>query len=204
MAQVLQPLTGQRQSSESNKAVVACNDYLLMGANRSLEKLLKKYSEREPKATQKAPTKSISTLKDWCRSYGWVERSMAYDIEVENQKKQYAEEMLKSGLALDYERVSELKKLYELLLSQLMEQGNGGVLHNLWVPDVKQIGSGEYSERVDIEHYNSSLISDIRGLLDDLAKETGGRVKKSELSGADGSAITLKVIYENKDKPGNA
>lgn len=201
MAHVLQPLTGQRQSSESNKAVVACNDYLRMGPGRSLRELHRKYDER---ATEKAPVKALRTIGQWSSDFNWVKRAEEYDQQIQEQKKQYAEEMLKSGLALDYERVSELKKLYELLLSQLMEQGSGGVLHNLWVPDVKQIGSGEYSERVDIEHYNSSLISDIRGLLDDLAKETGGRVKKSELSGADGSAITLKVIYENKDIPNNA
>jgi hypothetical protein len=62
----------------------------------------------------------------------------------------------------------------------MMEQGEDGVYHNVWVPDVKQIGSGADAERVDIEHFNSAIISEYRATLDDIAKETGGRVQKQQ------------------------
>jgi hypothetical protein len=102
-----------------------------------------------------------------------------------------------SGLALIHERVQTLKELEGLLLNQLYEKGEDEVLHNLWLPDVKQIGSGENAERVDIERYNSPLITDIRGVLDDLAKETGGRVQKADLT-SKGEKIT--VILKGDDE----
>ena len=189
----LKPLAGQRQKGESSKAVQACNDYLRMGAGRSLRGLSEKYNSIQQDSTGNPPTRSFGTLGQWSLRYSWVERAVDYDAEIEAQKTAYANEMMRSGIALDYERVGKLKDLFELLYEQLMEEGDGGVLHNLWLPDVKQIGSGEYAERVDIERYNSPLISDILRVLDDLAKETGGRVKKSEVTGEDGGDITVVI-----------
>lgn len=166
----LRLLTGERQSGESNKALQACNDYLRMGVGRSLRKLTRKYSET---TTIKPPTKHLETLKKWSVNFGWVKRAEEYDVEIENIKTEYANEMMKSGLALDYERVSKLKDLFKTLEEELR---NGA----LWVEDSKS------------NKYNSSIISDIRGVLDDIAKETGGRVKKTELTGKDGGPITTE------------
>lgn len=52
---------------------------------------------------------------------------------------------------------------------------------NLWVADVKSIGSGEFAERVDIERFNSALVEQYRKVLEDIAKETGGRVQKQDI-----------------------
>jgi len=90
---------------------------------------------------------------------------------------------MQSGLALSHNRVEELKTLASFLKSQMYEQGKTGDYHNVWVPDVKQIGRGPDAERVDIERFNAPIISEFRATLDDLAKETGGRVNKVEHSG---------------------
>lgn len=187
----LKPLAGQRQKGESSKAVQACNDYLRMGAGRSLRLMVQKYNEP---STENAPTRHLNTLANWSSRFEWVARAEEYDAEIEAQKTAYANEMMRSGLALDYERVNKLKELFDLLFGELMEKGVGGVLHNLWLPDVKSIGSGQYAERVDIERYNSALVSDIRGVMDDLAKETGGRVKKNEITGAKGGVIEVSIV----------
>jgi hypothetical protein len=185
----VQLLVGQRQKRESSRAVQGCNDYLRLGPNRSLSILARSYSE----VSKNIPTKSIGTLKKWCLLYGWQQRAEAYDARLEDQKNQRVKEIMNTGFALIHERVQTLKELEGLLLEQLREEGKDGVLHNLWVPDVKQIGSGEFAERVDIEHYNSPLISDIRGVLDDLAKETGGRVLKTDSTIKDERiVVTLK------------
>lgn len=187
----IQPLTGERQKSESDNAVLACNDYLRMGAARSLSDLAAKYNDPQRSATENPPTASLSTLGKWSTQFSWQERAALYDAEIERQKDEQAKENMQKYLALDYWRVQKLKELADFLEKQLYEQGADGDYHNIWMPDVKQIGSGEHAEKVDIEKFNAPLISEFRATLDDIAKETGGRVKKTEVSGKDGGAIQV-------------
>jgi len=193
----VEPLAGQRQKGETSRAVQACNDYLRMGRGRVLRDLWRQYNESQQNTT---PTQAWDTLAGWSSRYDWSERAEAYDAELERRKTERAQEIMATGLALEHERVEELKSLYALLRDQLYEQGEDGVLHNLWVPDVKQVGAGEYAERIDIERYNSALVSDIRGLLDDLAKETGGRMQRMRHEGTgEGGAIVLVGIDPDAD-----
>jgi hypothetical protein len=101
---------------------------------------------------------------------------------------------LNSGLALKEERVKRLG----LLAGMLEEDIFGGVL---WTQDVKMIGTGEYQERVEFELFNASEVQQYRGVLDDIAKETGGRATKTELTGKDGGEVILRVVYDRKDAP---
>jgi len=98
---------------------------------------------------------------------------------------------MQSGLALDYERAVELKRLAHFLIEQIYEQGEDGNYHNVWLPDVKQIGAGKNIERIDIERFNAAIISELRGVLDDLAKETGGRKLRQEITGAEGGPLLV-------------
>ena len=176
MAETVRLLAGERQSGESYRAIQACNDYLRMGPGRSLTELLAGYAETR----QNAPTQRLHTLKGWSRAYAWQERAASYDARLEDAKNARAREIMESGLALAHERVNKLKSLANFLEEQMMERGENGVYHNVWVPDVKQIGRGDSAERVDIEHFNSAIISEYRATLDDIAKETGGRVNKQQ------------------------
>lgn len=63
---------------------------------------------------------------------------------------------------------------------------------NVWLKDVKQIGSGESAERVDIVRFNAAMFEQLRGTLDDIAKEVGGRVQRQEVSGKNGGVIETK------------
>ena len=56
---------------------------------------------------------------------------------------------------------------------------------------------GEFAERVDIERFNAAIISEVRGVLDDIAKETGGRAQKLEHSGTLESKL---IILPPKDE----
>lgn len=188
----IEPLAGQRQSGETTRAVQAANDYLRLGRGRTLPLLLEQYCTEMSQNVP--PTTVLRTLKHWSSRYDWAARAEAYDAELEAQKTARAQEIMATGLALEHERVEELKDLYALLKAQLYEQGEDGVLHNLWLPDVKQIGAGEYAERVDIERYNSPLVNDMRGVLDDLAKETGGRKQRLSHEGTgENNAIELTI-----------
>jgi hypothetical protein len=181
----LQPLCGDRQSAESDAAVVACNDYLRMGIGRSLAKL----SERYQNATDTPPTKRLDTLKEWSAAYGWQLRAKAYDAIAEDDKNVIRRSVMEEGFAVDYRRVNALNNLAAFLLGEIEETNDKGVHHNVWVPDVKMIGSGDLQETVDIERFNAPLIEQFRKTLDDLAKETGGRVRKNEHTGRDGKPI---------------
>lgn len=177
-------LAGELRPRESKKAVVACNDYLRMGPGRSLAKLRQIYATPGP---TKPPTRHLATLKTWSANYGWQERAARHDAEIERRKTEQVEARrrmaLETGFALGYERVITLKKLAGFLVGQVFQSNEAGKFFNVWLADVKQVGSGEFAERVDIERFNAAIISELRGLLDDLARETGGRKHQLEHSG---------------------
>jgi hypothetical protein len=145
-----------------------------MGPGRSLADLARQYHE----TPQNAATLSLYTLQAWSKRYGWQERASGYDVGLESLKNERAREIMQTGLSLTHERVDKLKTLAGFLETQIFEQGEDDEYHNVWLPDVKQIGAGEYAERVDIERFNSAIFEQYRGILDDLAKETGGRKEK--------------------------
>lgn len=187
--ETVQLITGQRHTTEQDKAVIACNDYLRMGAGRSLARLLETYqggTGSTPDRHQKPPTTRLRTLKEWSANFSWQDRAKAYEAQLEQEKNDALaarrREVFEEGLALDFERVIKLKELAKDLEDQIKEVADDHPhgRPNVWVRDVKQIGGGEFAQEVEIYRYNSALISDYRGVLDDLAKETGGRKQKQE------------------------
>lgn len=166
---MLELLAGERKDNESDRAVQACNDYLRLGAGRSLRKLAQKYAKTRQSTP---PTDSIETLKVWSADYEWKQRSSQYDAELEAIRNEKRRKEFEAGLALDYERVNKLKGLANLLEQDLSV--------HLWLDDAKSIGSGEFAERVDLIRFNSALVEQYRGVLDDLAKEVGGRKVRTE------------------------
>jgi hypothetical protein len=220
MAKRPELLAGERKDNESDRAVIALNDYLRMGPSRSLRKLAQKYNKSKQKQT---PTESFETLGAWSTAFDWQLRASAYDSELEQAKNEKRKQVIEQGLALDYERVTKLKKLAQFLEKQIYDEapepeamtteeligatlaGNaprivpaGFEQHKVWLPDVKQIGSGEKAERVDIVKFNSSLIAEYRSTLADLAAETGGRRQKQEVehTGKDGGPIETTVKHD--------
>lgn len=156
---------------ESPKARQAWADYLALGEGRSLEKLLALYQT----CTEPAPTKQLTTLKQWSATFGWQARLQAIAdaaaTEAAAAIQRRRADAIQTGLALDYERVLVLKDLATTLLTELTEGGRR------WLPDAKWIGGADYGEKVEIERFNAQEVEQLRGLLDDLAKETGGRAK---------------------------
>lgn len=189
-------LAGARQKGESSRAIQGCNDYLRMGPSRSVAELYRRYAKTDIDAL---PTRSLATLKHWAARYGWTARGERYDAQLEEEKNARAQAIMSEGLALAYERVAKLHELAEFLEAQLYETGEDGVYHNVWVPDVKQIGNGQWAERVDIERFNSSLISEYRAALDDLAKETGGRAQKVDQRNENSGEVTVRVVYDRSE-----
>lgn len=78
---------------------------------------------------------------------------------------------LTTGLSLKEERVKKLQQLAALMEKDLL----GGFL---WLEQVKSIGSGAFSQVVEYEEFNKAEVDAYRGVLDDIAKEVGGRVQR--------------------------
>lgn len=81
---------------------------------------------------------------------------------------------LTTGLSLKEERVKKLQLLAALMERDLL----GGFL---WLEQVKSIGSGPTSEKVEYEEFNKAEVDAYRGVLDDIAKEVGDRQKIVEV-----------------------
>lgn len=107
-------------------------------------------------------------------------------IDLEVLHKVSEKDALVSGYALKEHRVYKLS-----LLAALMEKDLFGGF--LWTEDVKGVGNGPIAEIVDYEVFNSAEVAAYRGVLDDIAKETGGRVQKQEVTGEDGGAIIVTL-----------
>lgn len=167
-------VSGEKQPGENIKSIQACNDYLRMGPGRSLAKLLNYYQDN----TELPPVKTLKTLKKWSVNYRWVNRATAYDAEIERQKNEaiakQRRKILESGLALDTERIKVLSRITNLLQGQVFETDEAGKQPKLW----PKYGTTENGQ--DLRKFNSALIRELRGLLDDLAKEVGGRRQRSD------------------------
>lgn len=97
---------------------------------------------------------------------------------------------LTTGYALKEHRILKLSQLAELMERDIF----GGFL---WTEQVKGVGAGAAAEVVEYEEFNRAEVDAWRGVLEDLAAETGGRVKKLEGTGK-GGALILRVVYEEK------
>lgn len=178
---MIELLSGQRQSGESDTAVVCCNDWLRLGSGRGIPELLRQYQDKSSFVRGfKPPTQSYKTLETWSSRYGWPGRATAYDAAWEARKNAERESILGYGLALTYERVRKLVRLAEFLEGQIYEQGESGLFHNVWLPDTKSIGFGKTAKEIEIERFNSPIFEQYRKVMEDIAKETGGRVQKQE------------------------
>jgi hypothetical protein len=201
-SQEIELLSGQRQNGETDKAVQACNDWLRLGSGRSLPKLLEQYRQSSAFVSSfNPPSSSYKTLNTWSSRYDWPGRARQYDASWEARKNAEREAVLGYGLALDYERLRNLYRLAAFLEAQIYERGAEGVYHNVWLPDVKQIGSGDDAERVDIERFNSPLIEQYRKVLDDIAHEVGGRIQKADIKVEDWRSEVVALLREGKVTP---
>lgn len=84
---------------------------------------------------------------------------------------------LTEGYAVKEHRVYKLSLLAALMERDLL----GGII---WTNQVKGIGGAENFEVIEYEEFNKAEIDAYRGVLEDIAAETGGRSKSLALTGA--------------------
>ncbi len=182
---------------ETPRARQAWADYLALGPDRTIERLARQYHAVQPRYSQCLVSTVERILYRWSTTHGWQSRlALIADQaarEAEEREATYRREIMGEGYALGHERVRSLKALAEKLYAELTAEGEDC---RRWVRDVKQIGSGEFAERVNIERFNAAEVEQLRGLLDDIAKEKGERKQVQEISGPGGGPIQVKPAYD--------
>lgn len=151
---------------------MACNDYIRMGSGRSLTKQHKMYTENHQ---NEPPTKDLRTLKGWSTKFGWVHRASLFDADQDGIKTAFHKAKMMEGLGLESERVEVLKKLFTTLNDQI-EQG----IRDIGQGDKKMDALWLITDKGALK-YNGQLVTNMLSVLDDIAKETGGRAKKIDL-----------------------
>ncbi|KAA3645321.1 MAG: hypothetical protein DWQ07_12700 [Chloroflexi bacterium] len=166
---------------ETNKAKQAFEDYFGLGPGRSLQNLHQTYTKAAPDSV---PTRHLRTLKQWSSEHNWQERVAEREAALTAEAmEELRETATKTGYALFFKRIADLNVLAELLFDEILTEDKR------WLPDVKQIGAGEFAERVDIVRFNAGLIGRFLDALEALATEMGERKHGVEVTGRDGGPI---------------
>jgi hypothetical protein len=102
---------------------------------------------------------------------------------------------LATGYALKEYRVQKLALLAELLERDILGD-------KIWLEQRKGVGSGDIAEIFDYLEFNKGEIDAYRGVLDDIASETGGRIKNLDVksAGKELQSITVIEIVKSKDE----
>jgi len=83
---------------------------------------------------------------------------------------------LTQGLAKKAERLALLQKLAKRLTKELFRDDL------FWTSMKKGIGSGDNYEVVEYEEFNAAEVAQLRGVLDDIAREVGDRQNKVDVT----------------------
>ena len=102
---------------------------------------------------------------------------------------------LTEGLATKEARVDLLKKLAHKMRDDLLVEPKNKDDSRWWVHNVKGIGRGDDFQQVDIYEFNASEMRELRGTLEDIAAETGGRVKNVDVK-SDGEKVAAITMIE--------
>jgi hypothetical protein len=169
--------------TESLRAHQALLDFISLGPGRTIPALLQSYLQ-----LRSAPTRSLGTLRNWSDQYAWTARAAACDalagLRRQAELRARREAILQRGLALEHERIERLAGLYEKLSALAVDE------EAFWVRDVRfqRLPDGS-TERVELRRFNGALVRSLRGLLDDIAGETGGRTLRAPLLPDDKPAL---------------
>lgn len=102
-------------------------------------------------------------------------------IDVEEARRARESEIISTGFALRERRVEALNSLSMKIFQELsLKKGS-----KLWLSMVKGIGSGQDYERITYQEFNKAEVDTLRNLLDDIAIEVGGRIRRTDITTKD-------------------
>lgn len=135
------------------------------------------FQQEDAKKRKTAREGTSGSWYEYARRWDWDARIAAWDAhqakEVEAAIAAERQKVLSEGYALMHERVKTLNVVAKKLVSDIAKG-------KLYRTDVRSVGTGKDAERVDVELFEEGVIRELRGCLDDIAKELGERVKRTE------------------------
>lgn len=164
-----------RQEGEPMRWFQRFDKFRLMVPVRSIAAVFNEENQRKPEKTRGNPGREwYEAAKQW----QWEKRAAAWDAyrnaQIEAEILAEEKHILRTHYALRHKRIAELDAIATKLIDYLEDE------NNIWLPDVKGVGTGPTAERVDLIRFNAELFAQIRGVLADIAAEKGERVKKTE------------------------
>jgi hypothetical protein len=111
-------------------------------------------------------------------------------VQIENILQRSEDHALNTGLAKKAARVDLLKKVAAHLTEDLFKR------KLFWTDMVKGIGSKEDFERIEYEEFNAAEVAQLRGALDDIAKEVGDRQNRTDITSG-GEPIQIVEVIRN-------
>lgn len=130
---------------------------------RSINAVFVEEQSKNPKKPEKTRTNSDKEWYQKSKEYKWEERAADYDKHRRDERDRHVKEKEMDILDLQYAQTYERVKALD------------GQAHATEMPYTDDETGKTYPL-----HSNPERLREWRGLLDDIAKETGGRVKKSE------------------------
>lgn len=186
-----------RLRGETARAKKAFLDYLQLGPARSIRQLVEMYRDpdiynQEPGNPDSPPTRQAKRIQLWSAAFNWQSRvNKVRDDQInkmlEEQNKHLAES-LQFKYASVANRIDVLNEMAELLVDHARAT-------NLQTKIIKQVGSGKNVKMVEEVQTDALTITAIRGLLSDLAAETGARVKTMKVRTPDGPLVDRRTIF---------
>lgn len=96
-------------------------------------------------------------------------------VRMDQLKQAGEDDAVLAGFLTSEGRARKLATLAAVVEDELLEQGL------MWTDQVKGIGQRENFQKIEYQEFNAGEVAQYRGLLDDIAKETGGRIQKHEI-----------------------
>lgn len=158
----------------------------LMSPTRSIASVYQ--AEETTKNHEKPRTKPPGDWYQIADTWQWDRRCAAFDEhqakQLEAQMQSEKQKVLSEGYALMHERVKTLNILAKKLVADIAK----GKMYRV---DVRSIGTGKDARQVNIELFEEGPMRELRACLDDIAKELGERVKRTqqEITGKDGKPL---------------
>jgi hypothetical protein len=177
---------------ETPKAAQAWNDYVAMGAERSLESLLNRYRLASSQSVP-VPTTRLHTLAIWSSAHGWQSRLVAIAAEERAA-------IIRRGIAERQNRIDAYNDIWDRLRGVIASRERehpqsdyaaAGIDSGLMVLTVKFLPNGT---RVEEWAVDTGLLKELREYGKQAAVEVGQWTEKTDAK-VDG-AVTFRVIRE--------
>lgn len=182
---------------ETPKSKKAYLDFLALGPSRTLAMLLARYRDpalysQTPRTENYPPTRQMKKLQIWSAAFKWHDRiNHVHDSQIEaivREEERQLLDAMQDKYATRADRVQALSKIAVLLMTRVENKGIETVV-------IKQVGSGKNTEMVEEKQVDVNLISSIRGVLADLASETGGRAKRVISDNRGGPLVDNRTMF---------